>query len=89
MALSHKTTILLPAGLHERLETVVRERRKSLGELVREACIRQYGLSDTEDRLAAVEAIAAMSLPVGSVAEMKRESVPPRQLLDGPSEARQ
>jgi hypothetical protein len=69
MELSHKTTILLSAGLHERL--------KSLGELVREACIRQDGLSDAEDRLAAVEAMAAMSLPVGTVEDMKQESVPP------------
>ena len=77
MALSHKTTILLSAGLHERLQTVARERHKSLGELVREACVKQYGLSDAEDRLAAVEAMAAMSLPVGTVEEMKQQSVPP------------
>lgn len=77
MELSHKTTILLSAGLHERLKTVARERRKSLGELVREACVRQYGLNDVEDRLAAVDAMAAMSLPVGTVEEMKQQSVPP------------
>ena len=81
MELSHKTTILLSAGLHERLKTVARERRKSLGELVREACVRQYGLSDAEDRLAAVEAMAAMSLPVGTVEEMKQQSVPPPRHL--------
>ncbi len=81
MELSHKTTILLSADLHDRLKTVARERRKSLGELVREACVRQYGLSDAEDRLATVEAMASMSLPVGTVEKMKLQSVlPPRDL---------
>ena len=32
---------------------------------------------ETVDRLAAVEQMAAMSLPIGSVAEMKRQSVSP------------
>lgn len=77
MELSHKTTILLSAELHDRLKRIARERRTSLGELVREACVRQYGLGDREDRLAAVEALAALSLPVGPVEEMLRQSVPP------------
>lgn len=76
MELSHKTTILLSVELHERLKVVARQRRKSLGELVREACIEQYSLADTGDRLAAVDALAAMALPVSSVDDMKRESVP-------------
>lgn len=42
------------------------------------------------DRLAAVEQMATMSLPVGSVEEMKRQSVdPPRRLPDKPSRGRQ
>lgn len=77
MNLSHKTTVLLSAELHDRLRILARERRQSLGELVREACVKQYGLTDAESRLAAVEEMAAMSLPVASVAAMKRESVPP------------
>lgn len=81
MELSHKTTVLLSAELHERLSALARRRRQSLGELVREACIKQYGLDDAESRLAAVDALAAMSLPVDSIREMKRESVPPPRRL--------
>lgn len=77
MELSHKTTILLSADLRARLKMVAREGGKSLGELVRKACVRQYGLSDADDRLAAVEAMAAKSLPVGTVEGMKQQSVPP------------
>lgn len=81
MELSHKTTILLPPELHRRLTALARERRQSLGRLVREACERQYGLADPQDRLAAVEALAALDLPVGPVDRMIRESVaPPRDL---------
>lgn len=42
------------------------------------------------DRLAAVEQLAAMSLPVGSVEEMKRECTePPRHLPGWHSQGRQ
>jgi hypothetical protein len=51
------------------------ERGKSLGELIRQACERQYGLADRDDRLAAVKALAALRLPVGPVEEMIAESV--------------
>lgn len=81
MELSHKTTILLSADLHRRLTSLARERRQSLGELVRDACRRQYGLVDRVDRLAAVAALAELQLPVGPVDAMIRESVAqPRDL---------
>ncbi len=44
---------------------------------MRSACEKQYGLASVEERLAAVEALAALDLPVGSAEEMARESVPP------------
>jgi hypothetical protein len=37
----------------------------SLGELIRQACERQYGLADRQSRLAAVDALEALRLPVG------------------------
>lgn len=81
MGLSHKTTILLSPAVHRQLTQLAQERGQSLGELVRQACERQYGLVGQEGRLAAVEALAALRLPVGPVEEMIAESVPdPRDL---------
>ena len=76
MGLSHKTTILLSPALHRQLTQLAEERGQSLGELVRRACERQYGLVDQEGRLAAVEALAALRLPVGPVEQMIAESLP-------------
>jgi len=83
MGLNHKTTILLSESLHRQLTELGRERRQSLGELVREACERQYGTVDRRTRLAAVDALAALQLPVGPVEQMIAESVPePRDAPD-------
>jgi predicted DNA-binding protein len=76
MELSKKTTILLSPAAHERLTDLAARRGVSLGQLVREACVQQYGLVDQDTQLAAVSALNALSLPVGSAREMKRESVP-------------
>jgi predicted transcriptional regulator len=83
MELTHKTTILLSEALHRQLTQLARERRQSLGELVRQACERQYGMTDQRARLAAVEALEAMRLPVGPIERMIVESVAdPRDLSD-------
>lgn len=80
--LSKKTTILLQPELHRRLTRLAGQRGTSIGELVRTAVERQYGLGGSEERLAAVSALAALQAPVGTPAEMKRESVPaPDDLL--------
>lgn len=80
--LSKKTTILFPPDLHARLLRLAQQRGTSLGELVRSACEKQYGMATLEERQAAVEALGAMSLPVGTPEEMARESVPdPEELL--------
>ena len=80
--LTKKTTILLQPELHRRLTRLADQRRTSIGELIRSAVERQYGLGGSEERLRAVHALASMSLPVGSPEEMKRESVPgPEELL--------
>jgi predicted transcriptional regulator len=75
MGLTHKTTILFSDALHRQLTQLAMARGRSLGELVRQACERQYGLADRDARLDAVEKLAAMRLPVGPVEEMVAESV--------------
>ena len=82
MELTKKTTVLLSPDLHEHLTRTAKEREKSLGQLVREACEIQYGHVSSEDRVRAVDELRRLSLPVGSPRKMKRESVPePQDLL--------
>lgn len=75
MELTKKTTILLSPGMHRQLSELAARRGTSLGDLVREACMAQYGIGASEDRLNAVSALGALALPVGSAAQMKLESV--------------
>lgn len=76
MELSKKTTILLSDELHSRLSALAAREGVSLGELIRDACRRQYGLFDRTERLAAVDALGALAAPVADVRTMKRQSVP-------------
>ncbi len=76
MELVKKTTILFPPDLYQQLATLARDRRSSVGELVRTACRAQYGLANRQERLSAVAELAGMALPVGSARQMERESVP-------------
>jgi predicted DNA-binding protein len=82
MELSKKTTILFPPDLHERLSRLAAQKGVSLGELVRSACEKEYGIVSREDRIEAVRSLAGLALPVEDVAKMKQESVPkPEELL--------
>lgn len=73
---SHKTTILLTEALHQRLAALARAQGVSMGHLIRRAVEAQYGLVDASERLKAVHALGALSLPVGTVAAMKAEADP-------------
>ena len=75
MELVKKTTILFEPELYQQLASLARDRHSSVGELVRSACRSQYGLATTRNRIAAVAEMASMALPVGSVGEMKNESI--------------
>ncbi|MFC1708398.1 hypothetical protein ACFL59_16520 [Planctomycetota bacterium] len=82
MELSKKTTILFSRQLHQHLKRLARRRGTSIGSLVREACERQYGFESADEKLQAVEALRRLALPVGSPADMKRQSVPsPEELM--------
>ncbi|MEO7359387.1 MAG: CopG family transcriptional regulator [Gemmatimonadaceae bacterium] len=76
MELTKKTTILLSEEGHRQLAAVAAQRGVSMGALIREACAQVYGIVDEEVRMSAASALAAFSLPVGTPAAMKRESVP-------------
>ena len=73
---SKKTTILLTPRLHSHLTRIARAQGTSIGDLVRRACQAQYGHLSRSDRVRAARAVANLSLPVGTVEKMKRESVP-------------
>jgi hypothetical protein len=73
--LTKKTTILLPPDLHLQLTSLARERKVSVGHLIRSAYRKQYCLVSREERLGAVRELCRLELPVGSVARIKRESV--------------
>ena len=74
MDLSKKTTILFSEDLHRRLSELAEKEGISLGELVRRACARQYGVVGIEERVEAVKALAGLRLPVSDVQTMARES---------------
>ena len=74
--LNKKTTILFASGMYTGLTRIAAQRHSSVGELVREACRIQYGLSSNAERLAMLDELAALNLPVGSVEDMELESLP-------------
>ncbi len=76
MELSKKTTILLSEELHGQLTRLAKTEGKSLGQLVRDACVQQYGISSREEKLEAVRMLGTLNLPVGTPEEMAKESVP-------------
>lgn len=76
MELNKKTTILLSEDGHRRLSAVAAQRGVSMGSLIREACEQVYGVVNEAERVSAAGALALLSLPVGTPAAMKRESVP-------------
>lgn len=74
--------LLLRPDVLSSLRELAMRRGVTVARLISDAVEAQYGLDGSERRRAAAEAIAAMSLPVGTPAEMKRESVPhPDELL--------
>jgi hypothetical protein len=75
MELTKKTTILFPPSLYKGLAQLAKRRGSSVGELVRQACRAQYSLSTSQERLALVDQLASLSLPVGTPEEMEQESV--------------
>lgn len=82
MELTKKTTILFPESFYRNLVQTAKSRRMSVGQLVREACAKEYRIALKDEASEAVRRLAELSLPVGDVSAMKRESVPaPEEIL--------
>ena len=76
MELSKKTTILFPEPLHRRLRQMAKQNKTSLGKLVRNACEKQYGLVSRSEAREALGKLAALSLPVENMPELKSQLNP-------------
>ena len=75
MELTKKTTILLSPDLHARLTELARIEATSIGDLIRRAVVKQYGLVGQKERVAAARELCGLELPVSDPGQMKRESV--------------
>ena len=82
MGLTKKTTILFPEDLYDHLRKVAQSRRTSVGDLIRSACEKEYGLVSTDESLSAVESLGKLNLPAPSIEQMKAEIVAEKPLPD-------
>ena len=76
-----KVTVCFSPAVYERLRGLAAARGVSVAELVRSACMRQYGIATPEERIEAVRALSAFRPPVGEPGEMKLESFPSAETL--------
>ena len=74
-AYTERIQVLVAPEQLARLRAIARRQRRSVGALVREAVETAYFGNDGERRLAAVERLAEMSLPVADWEQMERESI--------------
>jgi len=82
MELSKKTTILFSPELHDRLRRLAVQKGISMGELIRSACEKVYGIFSREEKIRAVKDLADLDLPVDEIPKMKEESMPrPEELI--------
>jgi hypothetical protein len=74
MADLQRVDVLLPKGLLRSIKKAARERRTTFSHLVRESLqLRFPDLASRSSRLAAVERLRSMSLPVGPWGRMESE----------------
>ena len=75
MELTHKTTILFSEKQFSSLKQIAKTQGRSVGELIRSACLQVYAAEPKMEAQEAVYRLERLSLPVGSVAEMKKEQI--------------
>ena len=73
--LTKRVQVLLDPFQYQRLEEIARQRDRSVGALIRDAIDQAYLQNAVDERLGAVQALAAMQLPVADWDQMERESV--------------
>jgi predicted transcriptional regulator len=73
--LTKRVQVFLNPFQYQRLDEIARQRNRSMEALIREAVDQVYLQSTTDERLEAVQALAAMQLPVADWEQMERESV--------------
>jgi hypothetical protein len=66
-----RTPVGIDSGLFQRLKEIADRRRCAVDDLVDESVKARYSLYSAEERRAAVKALAAMDLPVGTWEEME------------------
>jgi hypothetical protein len=71
--LEKKTTVLFPHKLYRRLEEVGKAKRLSVGELIRRAVRQQYQISETPDRLKAVDRLSQIETPISGWEKIEDE----------------
>ena len=71
--LDKKTTVLFPPELYRRLEEVGKAKRISVGELIRRAVKQQYNISETPNRLEAVDRLSKIETPVSGWEKIEDE----------------
>ncbi len=76
MELTKKTTILFSELLHKRLIQLAKQNNISLGELVRSACEKQYGLISQSEAEKALKELSELSLPVAEMTQLKTQLNP-------------
>ena len=74
MGLTARVQVLFEPSQVRRLRTLAESEGQSVGALVREAVERAYLRDEREARMAAIERLVAMSLPVADWEQMERES---------------
>ena len=75
MALSARVQVLFDPAQVARLHAIAESEGRSVGALIREAVERTYLDRDRAERVAAVDQMARLSLPVADWEQMERESV--------------
>jgi len=70
-----KTTILFPSQLYRQLQDIAEATKTSVAQLIRQAVIKQYLLSDKKKRLEAVEHLTKIGGPVSDWETMEQEII--------------